>query len=336
MRPAIIFSIALVMAGCDKVTMWPAIVITTQPTGVTQERATLHGQIVKDKFTSTGFEFGTTTEYGEFISDITATESKNSNTPISCLITTLTPNTTYHYRLTAKSSHGTVYGDDISFTTKDNRVIFNPDVLYGMVTDIDGNKYKTIQVGTQTWMAENLKTTRLNEGTPIRLIGAGADWMMPNSQTAAYCWLMDNVAKFKDIYGALYNWHAVGSMKLCPAGWHVPADDEWKTLTNFLGGVLNIGEKIKETGGNHWPNQGPGTTNSTGFTALPAGYRNFQGTFMNYNSYGVLQVSEAYWWTSTSAGSTARYEVIYNNSNDLLAGSWIPEQGLAVRCLKDN
>jgi uncharacterized protein (TIGR02145 family) len=328
--------IALVMASCDKVTMWPAIVTTSQPTRITQESVTLNGQVVKDKFTTVGFEYGNTTDYGTFISTADLPENDKTGIPVSYLLSTLTPNTTYHYRLVAQSASRKAYGEDVSFTTLDNKVIFNPDVTYGTVSDVDGNKYKTIQVGTQTWMAENLKTTSLNDGTAIKLIGPADNWMAtPESQTPAFSWL-ESDEKFKHIFGAYYNWKAVNTSKLCPTGWHVPSDVEWKTFIDYLGGSLNIGTKIRETGGNHWLNGGSATTNSTGFTALPAGYRNFNGAFMNTYGYSVWLAGEAYWWTSTQAYSQGAYfEAIYNNSNALLQGAWSFAQGHSVRCVKN-
>lgn len=183
-------------------------------------------------------------------------------------------------------------------------------------------------------MVENLKTTRLNNGTPINLIVDDRQWWL--SDSAAYCWVNNEETKFKETYGAIYNWHAVNSYKICPIGWHVPSDSEWTTFTTYLGGPINLGYKIKETGDTHWLNPGANTTNESGFTALPAGYRNFDGSFKPGSYYGYWRGSEAYWWSSSFAyPGGAYYRVIYSNSNSVLMGSWRIEMGLSVRCVKD-
>ena len=104
------------------------------------------------------------------------------------------------------------------------------------VTDVDGNTYKTVIIGTQVWMAENLKTTKYNDGIQIPLVTDPITWI--NLKSAAYCWYNNDLATNKNIYGAIYNWLVVNTGKLCPIGWHVPSDTEWTTLTTFLGGEL--------------------------------------------------------------------------------------------------
>jgi uncharacterized protein (TIGR02145 family) len=103
------------------------------------------------------------------------------------------------------------------------------------VTDIEGNDYTTVTIGTQTWMGENLKTTKLTDGESIPKITDNAAW--PNLATPAYCWYNNDETAHKKIYGALYNWYTVNTGKLCPTGWHIPSDDEWKTMIAFLGGA---------------------------------------------------------------------------------------------------
>jgi uncharacterized protein (TIGR02145 family) len=332
---AAILSFLIVLNTCDYVVIWPTVAITSEPSGISQERVTLNGKVIKDKFTKAGFEYGTTMDYGESIYPINISTDVNTYTSVSCLLTNLSPATTYHYRIKAESSAGIIYGSDVTFTTSDNRIVFNPDLTYGSVNDIDGNTYKTIQIGTQTWMAENLRTTKYNDGTIINLVDDYRQWFI--SDKPAYSWLNNEEAKFKDTYGAIYNWRAVNSYKLCPAGWHVPTDGEWTTLTAYLGGAVNLGDKIKETGGTHWLNPDSKTTNESGFTALPAGYRNFDGSFKPGSEYGYWRGSEAYWWSSSVAYSGgAFYRAIYYNSNAVLMGSWRIEMGHSVRCLKDN
>ena len=161
------------------------------------------------------------------------------------------------------------------------------------MTDIDGNEYKTITIGTQTWMAENLRTTKYRNGDPITYIG-GFDW--GTSLSGAYCWINNNVA-FKVTYGGSYNWFAIADNRnIAPVGWHVPTDTEWATLTDYLGGTNVAGDKLKETGTMHWPTPNSGATNSSGFTALPGGYRETIA-FMYGDGSG-------YWWRISALDGT--------------------------------
>jgi len=132
----------------------------------------------------------------------------------------------------------------------------NPTTTAGKVTDIDGNVYDTVKIGTQIWIIENLKTTKYNDGTSIPMVTDSAAWI--NLTTPGYCWHKNTSASYKNTYGALYNWYAVNTGKLAPKGWHVPSDAEWTTLITYLGGDSIAGGKMKETGMSHWfsPNTG--------------------------------------------------------------------------------
>jgi uncharacterized protein (TIGR02145 family) len=195
------------------------------------------------------------------------------------------------------------------------------------VTDIDGNVYHTITIGTQVWMVENLKTTKFNDGTSIQLVPDSVEWI--TLSTPGYCWYRDDHATYKDPYGAMYNWFAVNTGKLAPVGWHVPTDAEWTTLTTFLGGVNVAGGKLKETGTTHWLSPNEGATNETGFTAVPGGERFTNGSFYYMNDRG-------YWWSSTEydtfeaqgRGMTSFYQ-------DVNTGFFIKGLGFSVRCIKD-
>ncbi len=155
------------------------------------------------------------------------------------------------------------------------------------VTDIDGNVYHTVTIGTQVWLVENLKTTRYNDGTSIPLVTDSAAWS--NADTSAYCWYNNDIAN-KNTYGALYNWFTVNTGKLAIAGWHIPTDAEWTTLTDYLGGESIAGGKLKETGTTHWRSPNAGATNESGFTALPGGHRDVNGTFSAMGDDG-------FWWS---------------------------------------
>ncbi len=133
-------------------------------------------------------------------------------------MTGLIPGTKYYVRAYAKNSAWTVYGEEVIFNTK--------------VADVEGNLYSTVTIGTQVWMAENLRTTKLNDNTPIPNVTGDTDWI--NLSTPAYCWLRNEI-QYKDVYGALYNWYTVSTGNLCPTGWHVPTDEEYKILELSLG-----------------------------------------------------------------------------------------------------
>jgi uncharacterized protein (TIGR02145 family) len=193
----------------------------------------------------------------------------------------------------------------------------------GLVKDIEGNEYKTIIIGTQTWTAENLKTTKYNDGTAIPNVTDNAAWAALT--TAACCWY-NNDPGLKNTYGALYNWYAVNTGKLCPSGWHVPSDAEWTTLTNYLGGYLVAGGKLKETGTTYWQSPNTGATNESGFTARPGGDRYpTSGTFIYLGQHGSWWATDAYAMRSLA-----------HNLNDVYANTGgMPQSGYSVRCLKD-
>ncbi len=178
-------------------------------------------------------------------------------------------------------------------------------------------------------MKENLKTTKFSDGTSIPFVTDNSTW--GNLATPGYCWYNNDLAN-KNIYGALYNWYAVNTGKLCPKGWHVPSDAEWTTLTAFLGGEIVAGGKLKETGNSHWNaflDPEPLTTNETGFTALPGGLRRLDGMYNNLGDY-------VYWWSSTDDdATTAWFRAIRNWLSSTLTSSTDKENGFSVRCLKD-
>jgi uncharacterized protein (TIGR02145 family) len=197
------------------------------------------------------------------------------------------------------------------------------------VTDIDGNTYKTIGIGSQEWMAENLKTTSYRNGD---LIGTTtpATLDISGEPTPKYQWACGGNESNVTTYGRLYTWYAVtDSRNVCPTGWHVPTDAEWTTLTDYLGGISVAGGKLKESGTTHWNSPNTGATNETGFTALPGGVRGSSGAF---SFIGIL----GYWWVATEGGAADawdRYLSAY--SGDVGRDSGIKKTGFSVRCLKD-
>ena len=201
------------------------------------------------------------------------------------------------------------------------------------VTDIDGNVYHTIKIGTQVWMVENLKTTRYNDGTAIPLVTDNAAWS--NLSTPGYCWYNNDASTYKNTYGALYNWFTINTGKLAPPGWHVPSDADWTSLTTYLGGENVAGGKMKaigtiESGTGLWYAPNTDATNESGFTAIPAGERFNIGSFYNISFNTDL-------WTSTEFSSE---EGIIRNLVWSTAQVYTIErfktEGNSVRCIKNN
>jgi uncharacterized protein (TIGR02145 family) len=238
-------------------------------------------------------------------------------------ITGLTPNTTYYVRAYATNSVGTGYGNQVFFTT-------NSINSCGTVSDIQGNVYHTVIIGTQCWMVENLKTTKYRNGDTIPNVTYGPAWDNLTPDSIAYCNYINDVS-IGNTYGHLYNWRAISdSRNISPTGWHVPTDAEWTTLINFLGGDSVAGAKLKETGFAHWNNSSTSATNESGFTALPGGFRFWDGTFQ-YITYN------AYWWSSTESNSTSAKSLILEGYlNKIKRNSYDKKRnGYSVRCVKD-
>jgi uncharacterized protein (TIGR02145 family) len=221
-----------------------------------------------------------------------------------------------------------------------------------LVRDIDGNIYKTVTLGAQVWMAENLRVTHFNEGTPIPQITDNATWGSAGS--AAYCWYNNDSAAYAVTYGALYNFYTVwsnSSKNVCPVGWHVPNSDEWNTLRNYLAtagfaydndkmqGYNKVAKSLAAVGGwNASTKTGavgntdyPYRRNATNFTARPAGYRSDKG----FEDIG----QGAYWWTSERYGlgssNSWNYYISFDRTD---LGLYYSDQkiGFSVRCIRDN
>ena len=237
------------------------------------------------------------------------------------MLVELSPNTTYYVRAYANNATGTGYGSEMSFTTKD----------YGSVADVDGNIYKTADIGSQVWMAENLKTTKFQNGdligttTPITL--DISDQITPKYQWDNYDGAESNV----QTYGKLYTWDAVTDNRgVCPAGWHIPTEVDLEELTTFLGGINEAGSKLKESGISHWISPRILATNESGFSALPGSDRDIHGNFQlnGYNSK---------FWTSQELDETnSLFWSLTGNNNAVANADTDKGNGLSVRCIKDN
>lgn len=198
------------------------------------------------------------------------------------------------------------------------------------LTDIDGNIYTTTKIGTQVWMAENLKTTRYNNGTQLYHCPDEAEWS--NLLTPGYSWY-DNDPDYHNSFGCLYNWFVINESNVCPVGWHVPDDNDWTTLTNYLGGLTEAGIKLKSTSNSYWstvPVLIP--ADHTNFMARGGGVRNSNGTFSALRKNG-------YWWTSTerlTGGAWAAFgRGMAHNSDAVINGYYDKNSGFSIRCIKD-
>jgi uncharacterized protein (TIGR02145 family) len=203
--------------------------------------------------------------------------------------------------------------------------------IYETLMDTENNKYYTIVIGNQVWMIENLKTTRLSDGTEIPNVTEDRLWRPGQVTTPAYSWYLNDESSYKDPYGALYNWYTVETGKLCPEGWHVPTDKDWDELVSFLGGWIVAGGKMKETGTDHWVEPNTGATNLSGFTALPGGSRRSNDGIFTLGIHGN------YWSSSDTIEevTAAFYRRLFSETDRIVRDLATKSIGLSVRCMKD-
>jgi len=308
--------VLIFITSCNKETNPTDIIpvlTTTTPTEITHNTVICGGSITSDggsSVTSRGVCWSTSpnpTTADSKTTDAAGTGSFTSS------ITGLTQATTYYIRAYATNKGGTAYGFQLSFTT------------LIVVTDIDGNVYHIVKIGTQTWMVENLKTTKYRNGVSIPNVTDATAWI--NQRSGAYCDYNNNPSN-SITYGKLYNWYAISDIRnIAPTGWHIPTDAEWTILTDYLGG--EAGGKLKEAGNAHWANPNTGATNETGFSALPGGYRfgGGQGSGLLFYYLG----ESGFWW------STTKYRGLDHNTSSLVNNTLqgYSSNGLSVRCLKD-
>jgi uncharacterized protein (TIGR02145 family) len=229
----------------------------------------------------------------------------------------LSPNTEFYMKGYAKNAKGEGLGDQVTFTTPNT------------VADFDNNVYETVSIGTQVWMAKNLRTTHYLNGdliattTPSTLDISG-------ESTPKYQWSYNEDDANALIYGKLYTYYTITDTRnVCPAGWHIPTDAQWITLENALGGFAVAGSSLKENGTTHWTTYNTDATNITHFKALPGGFRNGTGAFSFLNNNG-------YWWSSTEGdASNAWVRSMSVQSTADTRSSFLKKNGASVWCLKD-
>jgi uncharacterized protein (TIGR02145 family) len=317
--------------SCNKADNEVPVIVTTAVNDITQTSASSGGRIKaydSAKYTAIGVCWSTNekpTIADNITSDTTSTGTFTSD------IIGLSPNSKYYVRAYAITSSDTKYGREVSFTTED----------FGTVTDIDDNIYKTLTIGTQTWMVENLKVIHYRNGDPIPETIGGTLW--GDLITGSYCHY-DNSPDNSVIYGNLYNWYAVNdSRNIAPAGWHVPFDDEWTILIDYLisnsygyqGSGSDICKSLASRSG--WTESSTvgatgydqASNNSSGFTALPGGCRDPEGNFTYIEGYG-------FWWNTTGFNTdNAFYLCIYSHYYDVFRDNCSKKYGFSVRCIKN-
>lgn len=193
--------------------------------------------------------------------------------------------------------------------------------------DYDGNIYKTVTIGSQVWMAENLKTTHYRNGDLIETVSDNSTFS--NLSTGAVDNSNNNSSNVP-VYGKIYNWYAVNdSRNICPKGWHIPSDAEWNTLMKSLGGMGPAGGKMKKTGTVVWNSPNDYATDSSGFGGVGAGFRSLDGIFMHFGQ-------SAYFWSTTAQSAThATGWYLYYSYGDVKNGSYSKKQSYSIRCVKD-
>jgi len=205
---------------------------------------------------------------------------------------------------------------------------------HGKVKYIEGNIYKTVRIGKQVWFAENLRTTKYNDGSVIPTGHSQEQWR--KLIIAAYAWYNDNDDIYKNAYGALYNWHAVNTGKLCPKGWRVPSERDWSTLlSGYIGGEFHAGGKLKSSRTTpeahpRWTSPNTGAIDEYEFSMLPGGCRSALGSYFGIGDYGT-------WWSSSEIFFDDAYVIrAYYHSLNVGRIYLDKSYGFSVRCLKNN
>lgn len=237
-------------------------------------------------------------------------------------LTNLTPNITYYVRAYATSLYGTSYGEVVSFTTSP--------LLYTVgtgVTDINGTAYGSVKLNNQEWTTKNLSVTKYRNGNVIPQVQDAAQWAALT--TGAWCYYSYQTAN-GTVYGKLYNWYAVNDPRgLAPTGWHVPTNDEWISLIDFLGGTAEAGALLKEAGTMRWQAPNTAATNASGIKALPGGYCMADGSFSGLGTKG-------YWWVADNYNPTNAWCTgLYNDTKTITRAPIDKRQGFSVRIVKN-
>jgi uncharacterized protein (TIGR02145 family) len=312
-------------------------IITTAISSITVTGASSGGNVTNDggaSVTVRGVVWSTSS--GPTVALSTKTTDGTGTGSFSSTLASLTASSTYYVRAYATNSIGTAYGNEVSFTTS-----FSCGT--STVSDIDGNTYNTVSVGSQCWMKVNLKTSRYRNGGSIPNVTDNSTW----STLTTGAWNnYDNDLSNNDIYGKLYNSYTTLGDTLCPSGWHVPSDSDWNKLVKFIdsGADTSVahnaqssiaGGKMKSTdtyptSSYGWNGTNTGATNESGFSALPGGLRNgTTGIFSDIRSIVVF-------WSATVANTSSVWDRNLNSSSGAVTRTYDNKSlGASVRCLRD-
>ncbi|HLN73932.1 MAG TPA: FISUMP domain-containing protein [Prolixibacteraceae bacterium] len=321
-------------SGCKKDENHP-LIITEEAFNIGSVTAISGGTIEwEDALAITGRGICWNTEVNPTIEDHKTSNGKGTGNFTNTL-TGLLPNTSYFIRSYVIKNGRVLYGNLVSFKTND------------LITDIDGNTYNTITIGNQEWMAENLRTTRFANGDPIATTTPATLPIMYYTDPV-YQWAYDGLEKNATKYGRLYTWYAVmDRRRLCPDGWHIPSDAEWTELENYLISNrynydgTNSRNKVAlalastkgwsycESSGSPGNNSYADNRDKTGFTALPAGYRNHEGKFIDLGN------SSCFWSSSEAFTYNAYYRYIRSTNKEFVRSSYYEFCAVSVRCIKD-
>ena len=326
-----------------------ATLTTTAVSTITSTGASSGGNISSDggaPVTARGVVWGTTSSPTVALS--TKTTNGTGSGSFTSTLTSLTGSTTYYVRAYATNSVGTAYGSELSFTT------LGP--CPSSVTDFDGNSYNTVSIGTQCWTSANLRVRRYNDGTQIRFDNSGGSggtssstWVSAGTYGAHTIYNHDSTSTTGNlaIYGYLYNWYAAAGIitsggsvtkNICPSGWHVPSETEWSTLVQYLdnsASAMNVGIQSNTAGGymkstTGWNSPNTGANNSSGFSALPGGWRSSGSAY-------ELKGNVANFWSSTNnpASFDAYGLQVGASTAEVIRDDFNRSTGLSIRCLKD-
>ena len=296
-------------------------VVTSAASEVAEEAATLNGSISSDggdAVTASGFRWGALAD----LSDAQDLVGSGTSGAFTGNLTGLTAGTTYYFAAFATNAEGTAYGDTLSFETVASSLF----TCGTSAVTFDGHDYTTVEIGSQCWFAENLRSTKYNDDVAIP---SGLDNAAWSSTTDGAVTIYDeggsNEATNLATYGRLYNWYAVNTGKLCPSGWHVPTDEEWTALTTQLGGGSVAGLKMKSSASDSPAWSG---NNSSGFSGLPGGRRLNGGNFNNVGFNG-------YWWSSSPYNSDAWGRGLNSYGDYVDRSNYYQRYGFSVRCVRD-
>jgi len=315
------FTILIFISGCaktDHASLYPE--VKTHPvSNITENTAVCGGDVSTERGTISSRGVCWSTGPNPSVYEGRTEEGPGSGS-FKSKLTLFLPGTTYYVRAYADNGHYVGYGSTIKFRTKGNPA--------DTVVDLDGNVYHTVTIGSQTWMVENLKTTKYWNGDPIAFVPDGVQWC--NLTSGAYCNVLGDQS-ISCTYGRMYNGYAVSdARKPAPEGWHIPTILEWETLFNYLGGTSIAGAKLKDSTLIYWKYPNTGATNEAHFFALPSGGRN-AASEGRYDEQFLV----AHYWSSTDTSSCKWVIRMHYQSTSIGKQYLHSKNGFCIRCIKD-